>query len=549
MRTSNGREFVTDEFNSIGYGTSSFAVYRCGGSSCFFSFLKPRLATLMLAFVFFLFSANTICAEPLVEIFVDAADLTCPNGELLVDGVMLARVVFPTKAGFSLSPERLGQVKREASLRSVGDGILDLSFPWVPPLATDQIRLVLTKEKGFVEAYNRTGDEMLTSLEALLPGGEGRVTGFLINSLDSRTCKSGPSFWADVRPLRRTDLWKALGLTEKLTEVSVDLIIKGVEHTDLVYDGGVFRGSNRKWSQYEGDMLVTEFDEVSKEFSRILVKDKKPAYIDFLGKKVQVLRTLYFPAAPVLNASTEQWVEEYRPESRPFKRVERQIILAAEEFSVTTKSFISHMASENARSSGILDDDTSQRLGFDAENAVRLQAFELLLLTDTLFSENPTQPDASSGQFRLWSNLTGSARCAGSTLKIVRMPVLTSAFGTEGPLPAKGEELLPLTTSEVQSESKMVSITYRYGIKGRPHFLALPAFEAVRPRTCTWIWHMVEVAVSCKDGLLELAVKEFSGSSFPSHRIWVNGAVRKEIAQASFENLWRCQEANPSMVR
>jgi hypothetical protein len=215
---------------------------------------------------------------------------------------------------------------------------------------------------------------------------------------------------------------------------------------------------------------------------------------------------------------------------------------------IQVKSFIGRMVSDASERSGRPDEATSKALGFEDMVGGRVQAYELMLATDQAFRENPKSGSQDTGQFRLWSQVTFSGSCRAGKLTSWRVEQPAIAFGKEGPLQASGELLKPLSASPAPTGSTpQSSVTFLYAVKGRPHALAVPAFENIRPRGCYWIWHEIGATASCTGDTLSIKA-DLLGSGFPSHRIWVDGELKKEILQGPFDSLWKCS-ATPSLVR
>jgi hypothetical protein len=213
-----------------------------------------------------------------------------------------------------------------------------------------------------------------------------------------------------------------------------------------------------------------------------------------------------------------------------------------------TKSYIARMVTPQSEQQGKPDDATTKALGFEQLVGGRVQAYELMLLTDQIFRENPTDGTKETDQFRLWSKLQITGKCSAG--KIVRWAVSEPeiAFGKEGALNATGEILTPLKVQPSASgNTSQSTISFRYAIKGRPHALATPAFENIQPRQCYWIWHEISGTASCSGNTFTVS-SSVSGSQFPSHRLWQNGKLVSEITQGPFDNLWKCG-TTPGLVK
>ena len=116
-------------------------------------------------------------------------------------------------------------------------------------------------------------------------------------------------------------------------------------------------------------------------------------------------------------------------------------------------------------------------------------------------------------------------------------PITDSDVGREpepwGPQPPAGVFGGPGVLRPSNSE-----MTIEWAFGGSPHFLAEIPFQIIYPRVNTRIWHRVVIRAYCAQGKGYVKVEEFSGSNFPSHRLWVNGQLQETISQRSFSALW-----------
>ena len=79
----------------------------------------------------------------------------------------------------------------------------------------------------------------------------------------------------------------------------------------------------------------------------------------------------------------------------------------------------------------------------------------------------------------------------------------------------------------------------------RPHPLAEVLFQAIVPRTSLYIWHNVSGTLYCRNNQ-GFYTATLTGSRFPSHRLWHNGAKIADIPQNEFSALW---DADPNLRR
>jgi RHS repeat-associated protein len=188
--------------------------------------------------------------------------------------------------------------------------------------------------------------------------------------------------------------------------------------------------------------------------------------------------------------------------------------------------------------------------------------------------EDPAN-DAKDGKYRLYSRLKLEFECCDGKLKIdPSQPRVESDGGAEVSIPKRftfrGDSPfgLPLTgvpafvpetpviwgtididnfTYEPLGESSM---RFRYRAFGKPNPIAEPSFNLIKPRKSKYIWHDVEVVVSCEGERGFHRARFFDVSGFPSHRLWVNGGSipEDEKMQGSLDLLWQGDPKNPEFV-
>ena len=215
----------------------------------------------------------------------------------------------------------------------------------------------------------------------------------------------------------------------------------------------------------------------------------------------------------------------------------------AVEVKIQVKSFIRHMSSSADPPDGPPSDATKKALGFDGLGQTRTDAYLYMLLTDKMFSEDPPNGERSSGSFRLWSEVVVDVTCQGNKVTDATFKGPATAFGKEGPLDSVGGVARALESKVANGEA-----TFGYRVSGRPNDASIPAFTYVRPRSCTYIWHDVSGTLSCAGGQPKAKIA-LKASQFPSHKVWVASKVEVDMPQGPFENLWKCDPADSTLVR
>jgi hypothetical protein len=166
--------------------------------------------------------------------------------------------------------------------------------------------------------------------------------------------------------------------------------------------------------------------------------------------------------------------------------------------------------------------------------------------TNFAVAENPTTPARDTGDYRLLTKVDIVADCDGNRVVSWRVGPLQTSVGKEGPLEAKGRVGAPLKVSPERGPAAKVA--FQYTFMGQPNPATWAGFRIVGPRTCSWIWHEVQGALTCADGKLQL-IPSLYGSRFPSHRIWVDQQVVQTIDQEKLQALWECSTTDPELVR
>jgi outer membrane protein OmpA-like peptidoglycan-associated protein len=180
-----------------------------------------------------------------------------------------------------------------------------------------------------------------------------------------------------------------------------------------------------------------------------------------------------------------------------------------------------------------------------------LKLMALAKLTDAAYSEDP-QTDIKNKIYRLFSSRTFTVSCLNGRISSFNATPLDTDVGLEC-LPTTRVCLTPppiIIERNGVGPSGASSIDFTWRVKGRPHPAAEPAFLSVCPRLSVFIWHEVTGRIECTPSGLALTRLRITGSRFPSHRVWSNGAVSGFIPQGDFSNLWNGTfPSDPTLVR
>jgi hypothetical protein len=105
----------------------------------------------------------------------------------------------------------------------------------------------------------------------------------------------------------------------------------------------------------------------------------------------------------------------------------------------------------------------------------------------------------------------------------------------------RGEKSTSPSFHELRGQLSSDCKNYTFSWKGssRPHILAEPSLQFVNFRVNRDIWHRVEGKITIEDGgSPKVEIKNFTGSDFPSHRLFLDGNINQTIQQGDFVKLW-----------
>jgi hypothetical protein len=210
---------------------------------------------------------------------------------------------------------------------------------------------------------------------------------------------------------------------------------------------------------------------------------------------------------------------------------------AADLITIETKSFIAK----------VNINDPAQ---FDIENSCR-EKFNAFAVNCTLWGgENPSNGEQGTRDFRLWSQVNINTVCISNKVSSYAFSKVNASFGKEAFFQTSGDVVKPLSTnaSPTNASSGADRIDFSYRVRGQPIAQVNSALALAKPRTCTFIWHEVSGALTCKDGVAKVTLK-LRGSAFPSHRAWVNARLVDNLNQGPFKKLWECDPSDPTSVR
>lgn len=329
----------------------------------------------------------------------------------------------------------------------------------------------------------------------------------------------------------------------------IDVTIAQPEATEFSLGDHVFRRVGTEWKEESKGTLIATYDEFSRHLAGFDLRDRKKVKQDTPFGPTEVTRIVYAPSGFKfwLPTNGRDRFKEYRPNDIDLLKAPRQDLRPMQMFGIVTKSFIRKIVTDPVVDGQPIPPTSAKRLGFSDLVGGRTQALAFALVTDGLFSEEPSSDGLETGDFRLLSKLKMTARCQDNSIQTYSIAPLQTRFGKEGPLESEGKISVPPKVLEQKAAEKIESLVVNYEVTGRPHAAALPPFNLIQPRSCSWIWHAVEAKLSCSAGQLVTSAKT-KGSQFPSRKTWLNSILKEDVEQGAFDRLWVCNANDPTRV-
>jgi RHS repeat-associated protein len=168
------------------------------------------------------------------------------------------------------------------------------------------------------------------------------------------------------------------------------------------------------------------------------------------------------------------------------------------------------------------------------------------------FFQNPSS-DAKDGECRLYTMIDVSFCCDNEGRITLSGYKKDMEGGIEFP-----SVFIPgiLAAPEVWGTINMNQTVVNHGDKiivwwkgwGKPNPLVESGMQWVARRTSVNIWHTVRLELRCEGEQGNYTITDFKHSKFPSHRLWVNRILKRDIAQKDFADLWNPLSIDPTFV-
>lgn len=171
------------------------------------------------------------------------------------------------------------------------------------------------------------------------------------------------------------------------------------------------------------------------------------------------------------------------------------------------------------------------------------------------FDQYP-EDDAKDGLYRLYSRITAVFCCTDEGKLEGPILDLDKEGGKEGSIPIMtifGIVSVPIegtiNQNVIPTKIGESSAFITFSVWGRPNHLAEVGMQSFGLRTSKNIWHRGNVIISCKGNKGYHNLDRFSGSRFPSHKIWINSNLEDEIDQGFLSDLWVADKPGSAFVK
>jgi RHS repeat-associated protein len=192
--------------------------------------------------------------------------------------------------------------------------------------------------------------------------------------------------------------------------------------------------------------------------------------------------------------------------------------------------------------------------------ARRFRLLANLLSTNPLGDDGDPQSDAKDGTYRLFTeNIVGF--CCNDDSSLVDEGLSSDQDGgLEGFVPIPGVGGMPpslkpfygtITHEKNLKRINRSTIELHWEGYGKPNpVFAEPGLQAIGGlRTSKYIWHKGIIKYYCVGNKAYYSLKEFRGSRFPSHKVWIDGVLKKTIEQQYVSDLWESHQGDPVFVK
>jgi RHS repeat-associated protein len=174
------------------------------------------------------------------------------------------------------------------------------------------------------------------------------------------------------------------------------------------------------------------------------------------------------------------------------------------------------------------------------------------------FNQHPAD-DTKDGNYRLFAQMD-IRYCCDSGKLLTPTKREDKDGGLEGYVPVPRPGILPPRLvpfhGSINLDAKIVrvspsTIELEWKSWGKPHpVFAEPGIQAVGARTSVNIWNKGKIRIWCSGDKAFYRIESFTGSRFPSRRLWIDGgAPKRNVPQEYLSDLWVADPVDPTFVR
>ncbi len=183
--------------------------------------------------------------------------------------------------------------------------------------------------------------------------------------------------------------------------------------------------------------------------------------------------------------------------------------------------------------------------GGEWDGSISQEAFAAFSELNPLTDDGDPQDDSIDGDYRLFARHLITYCCQDDGEMVDPEDTWTIDGGIEAPF-VKGTVNNEMTFKRINRST----VELEWETYGRPNKVVEWTFTLFGgKRTSKNIWHKGKVKIWCVGNKAYHQMLEFRGSRFPSHKLWINGSLEKEIKQQYVSDLWVPHEGDSSFVK
>jgi hypothetical protein len=192
------------------------------------------------------------------------------------------------------------------------------------------------------------------------------------------------------------------------------------------------------------------------------------------------------------------------------------------------------------------------------DGAISIEAFAVASDLIPVIDDGNPMDDVDDGEYRLFMQHNITYCCKDDGTLVDELDKFFEKGGIEGYLLERhwtGLWFPKSFSGTIDQDSSFIrvndsTVTLEWKLWGQPNDLVEPAFTvAGGARVSKKIWQSGKVTIWCEGNKAYHRLDRFTGSRFPSHKVWINGALEAEKKQEYVSDLWVSDPGDPTFVK